>query len=85
MNYSKAVWIDTDISLGQEHAPGIYKDIDDGLAMIALFNSKTVALKGVSSTFGNTIRTVPTELPQTSSADLDLTICKYFMERMALL
>ena len=54
MNYRRAVWIDTDVSLGQEHAPGIYKDIDDGLAMIALFNSKTVAIKGVSSTFGNT-------------------------------
>lgn len=54
MNYRKPIWIDTDISLGQEHAPGFYKDIDDGLAMIALFNSRTVAIRGVSSTFGNT-------------------------------
>lgn len=54
MNYRKAVWIDTDVSIGQKHAPGFYKDIDDGLAMIALFNSRTVAIRGVSTTFGNT-------------------------------
>jgi inosine-uridine nucleoside N-ribohydrolase/catechol 2,3-dioxygenase-like lactoylglutathione lyase family enzyme len=54
MNYKKPIWIDTDISLGQEHAPGFYKDIDDGLAMIQLFNSRTVDIKGVSTTFGNT-------------------------------
>lgn len=54
MDYKKPIWIDTDISLGQEHAPGFYKDIDDGLAMISLFNSRTVDIKGVSTTFGNT-------------------------------
>jgi len=54
MKYQKPIWIDTDISLGQEHAPGFYKDIDDGLAMISLFNSRKVAIRGVSSTFGNT-------------------------------
>lgn len=54
MNYQKPIWIDTDISLGQEHAPGFYKDIDDGLAMISLFNSRKVTIRGVSTTFGNT-------------------------------
>ena len=39
MNDLKAIWIDTDISLGQEYSPGFYRDIDDGLAMISLFNS----------------------------------------------
>ncbi len=54
MAYQKNIWVDTDISLGQEHAPGFYKDIDDGLAMISLFNSRTVTIRGVSTTFGNT-------------------------------
>lgn len=54
MDYKKKVWVDTDISLGQEHCPGRYKDIDDGLALVSLFNSTTVELAGISSTFGNT-------------------------------
>lgn len=54
MNAAASVWIDTDVSIGLEHFPGFYKDIDDALAMIALFNSPLVEVRGVSSTFGNT-------------------------------
>ena len=54
MNATTVVWIDTDVSIGLEHFPGIYKDIDDALAMIALFNSPLVTVRGISSTFGNT-------------------------------
>lgn len=49
-----SVWVDTDVSIGLEYFPGVYRDIDDALAMIMLFNSPLVTLRGISATFGNT-------------------------------
>jgi len=54
VNAKTDLWVDTDVSIGLEHFPGFYRDIDDALALILLFNSPLVTLRGVSSTFGNT-------------------------------
>lgn len=51
------VWIDTDTAIG---VPGA--DIDDGLALVQAFHSPELAVRGVSSIFGNAplARTHPT-------------------------
>lgn len=54
MRDATPVWLDTDIALGLDYFPGIHRDIDDALAMIALCNSPLVELRGVSATFANT-------------------------------
>ena len=54
MNYRKPVWVDTDISINHKYSSKEYKDVDDSLALISLINSKTIEIKGISSTFANT-------------------------------
>ena len=54
MNYRKPVWIDTDISIDYKQSSKSFKEVDDTLALISLINSKTIKIKGISSTFANT-------------------------------
>ena len=45
------VWLDIDTSTGVTRDRP--RDVDDGLAMIQVFNSPELALRGISTTFGN--------------------------------
>ncbi len=52
MKSNRPVWIDTDVALGGERG-----DVDDGLALAALFGAArrgTTTLAGISTVFGNT-------------------------------
>lgn len=44
----EAVWVDTDPAVGEPD-----RDVDDGLALVQLFQSPEVELRGVSVVFGN--------------------------------
>lgn len=50
----KKVWIDADLAVGMKriNRPG-YSDVDDGYAVLQLLKAKNVAIKGMSTVFGN--------------------------------
>ncbi len=50
----KAVWVDTDITIGRKSGLLSYCDVDDGYALAALLRSAEVQVAGISSTLGNT-------------------------------
>ncbi|MCK0192731.1 nucleoside hydrolase [Arenibacter sp. F20364] len=51
----KKVWIDTDLAVGMKryNREG-YSDVDDGYAVLQLFNADNIHITGISAVFGNT-------------------------------
>lgn len=51
---SQPVWIDTDVAIGVGNPQTGYADVDDAFAMIQLFKAPHLAVRGISTVFGNT-------------------------------
>nr|WP_297789704.1 nucleoside hydrolase [uncultured Allomuricauda sp.] len=55
LNKKKKVWVDTDLAVGMKrYQREGYSDVDDGYAILQLFQADNIHITGISAVFGNT-------------------------------